>query len=206
MKVILRKDVKNVGKVGDLVNVAKGYARNFLFPRSLAQEACESKIKEWDHLQRVAEVRRKKMQGERADLGQKLGAVVIEFEEAARGDKLFGSVTSKNISDKLDAQGFNIGHKDIQLGAPLKTTGEHPVTIFLDKDIEPATIKVVIKAAALTAEEQKQLEDHAKAAAAEKAAAQKAAKAEQETSSEDTGEEVPETEEASSEEETSEES
>ena len=65
MKVILSKDVKDVGKVGDLVNVSEGFARNFLFPRKLAAEATEKRVKEWEHLKRVADAKKKKAVAER---------------------------------------------------------------------------------------------------------------------------------------------
>ncbi|HVK62352.1 MAG TPA: 50S ribosomal protein L9, partial [Bdellovibrionales bacterium] len=72
MKVLLQKDVKNLGKTGDLVNVSTGYARNFLFPRRMALEATEGRVKEFNHLKSVADAKKKKAVGERMELIKKL--------------------------------------------------------------------------------------------------------------------------------------
>ena len=93
MKVILQKDVKDVGKVGDLVSVSEGFARNFLFPRKMAAEATEKKVKEWEHLKRVAEIKKKKAVAERQELLKKISGISVSFKVAAgETDKIFGSV------------------------------------------------------------------------------------------------------------------
>src|ERR1035438_6245056 len=98
MKIILQKDVKNVGKVGDLVNVATGYARNFLFPRKLAVLAQENNVKEWEHLKKVSEQKKKKAQSERKALLDKLAGVTLTFKlTTGEHDKVFGSVTTTDI-------------------------------------------------------------------------------------------------------------
>src|SRR5574338_239193 len=103
MKVILQKDVKNVGKVGDLVTVKDGYARNFLFPRKLAQTATEKSLKAWDHLKKVAESKKKKARKEREEVAGKLNGQTLTFKRAAgESDKLFGSVTPADISAALE--------------------------------------------------------------------------------------------------------
>ena len=79
MKIILQKDVKDLGKVGDLVNVTAGYARNFLFPRRLGVEATESKEKEWKHLQKVSEIKQKKVISERKELAEKIECSGSQF-------------------------------------------------------------------------------------------------------------------------------
>ncbi|MCB0411095.1 MAG: 50S ribosomal protein L9 [Bdellovibrionales bacterium] len=144
MKVILQKDVKDLGRVGDLVNVANGYARNFLFPRRLAVEATEKKQKEWDHLKKVAEVKKKKALSERKELVQKLEGITVKFEkEAGESEKIFGSVTSKDISDQLETQGHSIDKRDIYL-EPIKMLGQHEARIKLGEGNE-ATITVIVE-------------------------------------------------------------
>ena len=87
MKVILQEDVKDLGKVGDLVNVSNGYARNFLFPRRLATEATEKRVAEWKHLQQVAEIRKKKAQTKRKELLEKVSGLTLTFKVEA-GERL----------------------------------------------------------------------------------------------------------------------
>src|SRR5688572_7482436 len=117
MKVILQKDVKDLGKVGDLVNVSNGYARNFLFPRQLAVGATENKETEWTHLKKVAEIKKKKAVSGRQEIINKLQGLTLNFklEAAADSEKLFGSVTTMDISKQLDDQGFQIDRRDIHL-------------------------------------------------------------------------------------------
>src|SRR4051812_20517285 len=99
MKVILQQDVKDLGKVGELVTVKQGYARNFLFPRKLAVVATESNEVEWAHLTKMAEAKKKKAMGARKEVISKLQGLTLTFklETAAESEKLFGSVTSHDI-------------------------------------------------------------------------------------------------------------
>lgn len=132
MKVILQKDVKNLGKVGDAVNVANGYARNFLFPRKLAVEATEKKIKEWEHLQKVAEVKRKKAQADRKELVNKLSGVTVNFKRSAgETDKLFGSITNLDISEELSNLGYEVDKRDIHIEDAIRELGQHKAIIKL---------------------------------------------------------------------------
>ena len=112
MKVILQSDVRDLGKAGDMVHVKAGFARNFLFPRKLALEATEGKVKEFEHLQRLAEAKRRKAVAARKELVSKLQGLTVAFQATAgETDKLFGSITTKDISDKLDSLGFSIDKK-----------------------------------------------------------------------------------------------
>lgn len=132
MKVILQKDVKNLGKVGDLINVSSGYARNYLFPRRMAMEATEKRVKEFGHLQKVAEVKRKKAVAERQALVAKLQGVTIVFKVAAgETDKLFGAVTNNDISNELEKLGHSIDRRDIHLEEPIKILGQHKAIVKL---------------------------------------------------------------------------
>jgi large subunit ribosomal protein L9 len=137
MKVILNKDVKNLGKVGDLVNVSNGYARNYLFPRSLALVATEKRVKEFAHLQKVAETKKKKAIAERQDLAKKLSGVTVTFKASAgETDKLFGAVTNNDISNELEKLKFSIDRRDIHLDEPIKMLGQHKATVKLGDGIE----------------------------------------------------------------------
>lgn len=137
MKVILNKDVKDLGKVGDIVNVSKGHARNFLFPRNWASEATEKKEKEWSHLKRVAEVQKKKSQDEQKTLLEQIKKITISVKMAAREDgNLFGSVTAIDLSKELEKQNIRLDQKDILLEKGLKSVGEHKVAVKLGPAIE----------------------------------------------------------------------
>lgn len=136
MKVILKKDVKDLGKVGDLVNVKSGFARNFLFPRQLADEATEKREEEMKHLKKVAEARKKKAVEERKALIKELSGVSIELKRAAGGtDKLFGAVTNVDVSAELAKKGYSIDRRDIDM-EPIKMLGQHKATIRLGEGIE----------------------------------------------------------------------
>lgn len=147
MKVILQKDVKDVGKVGDLVNVSEGFARNFLFPRKLASEATEKRVKEYEHLKRVAETKKKKVVAERQDLLNKINGSAVKFKmSAGETDKIFGSVTTTDISKELEKLGFSIDRRDIHLDDQIKVLGNHKATVKLGEGLE-ATIQIAVERA-----------------------------------------------------------
>lgn len=147
MKVILSKDVKDVGKVGDLVNVAPGFARNFLFPRKLASEATEKRITEWEHLKRVAEAKKKKAVAERQAILAKINGVSVNFKvTAGDSDKLFGSITTTDISRRLEEQGFSVDRRDIHIEEQIKVLGNHKATIRMGEGQE-ANIQIVVERA-----------------------------------------------------------
>ncbi len=144
MKVILEKDVKNLGRVGDLVNVKDGYARNFLFPRLLAIEATESRVKEFNHLKMVAEAKKKKAVAERQELAQKISGVTVVFKmTAGDGDKIFGSITSLDVSNMLEKHGFSVDRRDIHI-EPIRMLGQHKATVKLGEGAE-ATLQVLVE-------------------------------------------------------------
>jgi large subunit ribosomal protein L9 len=146
MKVILQKDVKDLGKVGDLVNVSHGYARNYLFPRQLATTATEEKETEWKHLQKVADIKKKKAMAGRQELITKLQGQTLNFklEAAADSEKLFGSVTTMDISKQLSASGFEIDRRDIHLEEPIRLLGQHKAHVRMGEGLE-AEITVVVE-------------------------------------------------------------
>jgi large subunit ribosomal protein L9 len=131
MKVVLQTDVKNVGKAGDVVSVKDGYARNFLFPRRLAVEATENRVKAWQHIQRVAESKRKKAQSERKGLVDKINGLTLVFQRVAgESDKIFGTVTPYDISKALEEKGFSVDRRDVECEG-IKLLGQHKATVDL---------------------------------------------------------------------------
>jgi large subunit ribosomal protein L9 len=146
MEVILREDVDKVGARGALVKVADGFARNFLLPKRLAVAATASNKKIVEQ-EREAHVRREaKAEGEAKDLAALMANVVLTFHHrVGENDQLFGSVTAKDIADSLEAQKFHIERRKVQLEEPIRTLGEHAVTLRLHRDVS-VPIKVIVVA------------------------------------------------------------
>lgn len=146
MKVILKQDVENVGRKGDVVNVAPGYGRNYLLPRNLALEVTASNLKMIE-IERAA--LKKKAEQERASFQetiQKLNQVTLSFtRKTTEKDHIFGSVTAADIKEALDAQGFAVDKKRIVLPEPIKQLGSHKVTIKVYHD-DKAEIQVDVVA------------------------------------------------------------
>lgn len=137
MKVLLQQDVKNLGKVGELVNVKTGFARNYLFPRLLAVEATEKRVKEFAHLKLVAEAKKKKATAERQEVVKKLSGVSLTFKmPAGETDKLFGSVTNTDVSNELEKHGYSIDRRDIHLEDSIKVLGSHKAIVRLGEGLE----------------------------------------------------------------------
>lgn len=147
MKVILQKDVKDVGKIGELVNVSQGFARNFLFPRKLAVEATEKRVNEWNHLKKVAEAKKKKAHIEREEVLKKLNGITVTFKVAAGdNDKLFGTVTSNDISNELEKLGFSVDKRDIHMQDHIKKLGQYKADIKLGESLH-ASVQVSVERA-----------------------------------------------------------
>lgn len=145
MKVILSQDVPSVGKVGDLVKVADGYARNFLLPRKMALIATEGREKEFKHLQGVAEAKKKKAIGAAKQVAEKLAALTVTIKsQAGENDKLFGSVTNADIAAQLVKAGFAIEKRDIHISEPIKVLGQHRVQVKIASGVE-TEIKVNVE-------------------------------------------------------------
>ena len=148
MKVILQSDVKDLGKVGELVNVTNGYARNFLFPRKLAVVATEARESEWNHLKKVADIKKKKALTGRKEVVSRLQGLTLTFqlEASAETEKLFGSVTNSDISKKLETSGFQIDRRDIILEEAIRQLGQHKAKVKLGEGLEAELTIVVEKA------------------------------------------------------------
>ncbi|MEO7082744.1 MAG: 50S ribosomal protein L9 [Gemmatimonadaceae bacterium] len=146
MEIILRQGVENLGKPGDVVKVKSGYARNYLLPHGLAYEATPGNLKriqqERDRLDAAENERR----AAASTIAERLEQVSLTFS-ARVGDegKLFGSVTSTDIATQLEAQGFHIEKRQIDLHEPIKALGVYRVPIRLHADVKPEVRVWVIK-------------------------------------------------------------
>ena len=136
MEVILREDVDKLGARGEMVKVAPGYARNFLLPRRLAVAATESNKKIVEQ-ERQAHLRRDaKEVADATDLGKMMANLSVTIsQKAGENEQLFGSVTTKDIADLLEKQGYTIDRRKIILAEPIKTLGEFKVPLRLHRDV-----------------------------------------------------------------------
>lgn len=142
MLVILRENVSNLGRIGDVVKVSDGYARNFLLPRNMVVAADEKNIAVIEHHKRALEKKRMEHKSAAEELAKKLTDYSCTLaRKVGEQDKLFGSVTTGDIADSLKAAGFSVDKGSIQLALPIKTLGVHPVVVRLDADVT-ATVKV----------------------------------------------------------------
>lgn len=147
MKVILKEDIKGVGKLGEIINVAEGYGRNFLIPRKKAVEATPENVKVMEREKKKLEALLKESIHEAEELQKKVneGSVTIA-RQVGEGEKMFGSVTSADIAEMLEKEGINIDKKQIHLDKPIKELGLFHVPVKIHQDVT-ADLKVwVVKA------------------------------------------------------------
>ena len=146
MKIILLQTYENLGKVGEIVNVKPGFARNYLIPNKIASLATAQNIKALEVFLKAQETKEAKNRVNLEALSKKLNSLTLKFEvQVGEDEKLFGSVTSQMISDELDKKGYSIDKKEIILEESLKEIGNHFVHIHLDENLKPK-IKVKITA------------------------------------------------------------
>jgi large subunit ribosomal protein L9 len=136
MKVIFLADVKGQGKKGEVKNVSEGYARNYLFPRKLAEEANEANLQKL----RAEQEAEKRRAAEELRAAQELAAKLSDLKvtvrtQAGEGGRLFGAVTSKHIAEALTKLGYNIDKRKIQLDDPIKSLGGHKVQVKLHPEV-----------------------------------------------------------------------
>ena len=147
IEVILREDVKDLGRAGALVKVKPGYARNFLLPRGLAYEATAGNKKRIEGEQKARATRATQDRSEAEALAGKLGGVSIRLKaKAGEGDKLFGSITTQDLAQALADQGFPVDKRKIELDHPIKQLGAHTVSIRLHPDVH-AEVRVTVEPA-----------------------------------------------------------
>lgn len=145
MQIILQEDVDKLGNRGQVVDVADGYARNYLLPRKLALTATPSNLKQLGRM-RATFAKREATETESAQqLAEVLAGVSVTLSrKAGENDQLFGSVTASDISDALAAQSVTIDKKKIQLDTPIKLVGEYQVPVKIFREVG-ATIKVTVQ-------------------------------------------------------------
>lgn len=146
MKVILKQNVESLGKAGDLVKVADGYARNFLVPKGLAAEANSRNFKAFEHEKSRILLQAEKVQKQAEETAARLSKVICTIaRRVGEQEKLFGSVGAKDIEEALVAQGVEVDKKSVILDEPIKALGEFPVRIKVSAGVT-AEIKVVVVA------------------------------------------------------------
>ena len=146
MEVILREDIKTLGKAGEMVRVKPGYARNYLLPHGLAYEATEGNKK---RIAAETKARSVRLQSERAGADREaatLSGVQLRLAgKAGEEGKLFGSITAQDIAEELGRQGHTVDRRRIELEHPIKTLGEHTVSVRLHPDVH-AEVRVSVVA------------------------------------------------------------
>jgi len=144
MKVILQKDIPNLGEAGDIKEVANGYARNFLLPKNLVVMANDSSKKAIEHQNKMILIKKEKRKKQSEKLLEAISGIELSFAvQVGEEDKLFGSVTTIDIAKQLKEKGFEIDKKKIHLASPIKELGAFDVPIKLDEGIT-ATVKVTV--------------------------------------------------------------
>ncbi|MBN2032635.1 MAG: 50S ribosomal protein L9 [Deltaproteobacteria bacterium] len=146
MKVILMQDTDSLGLAGEIVEVARGYARNYLIPTKVALEATQNNIKRTEAQRKTIEVKRIKLKEDALKIKERLADVVVTIaQKAGEEEKLYGSVTSMDIAEQLEKQGVTIDRRKIHLDKPIKSLGEFSVPVKLHPQVS-APIKVIVVA------------------------------------------------------------
>jgi len=146
VKVILREDVPKLGKTGDIVVIADGYGRNFLLPRGLAVQASTKNVKVLEHQKKLIQARQAKRKLESQDLAKRLASVSCTIaRKAGEEDKLYGSVSARDIADALQEAGVVVDRKRIVLEEPIKQLGEFSIPVQLHPDVTAAVKVQVVK-------------------------------------------------------------
>lgn len=146
MKVVLLKDVKDIGKKGDVINAKEGYARNFLLPKGYAAEATSGRLKEAEERNRGKEIRAEEVLAEARRVKESIEKEQIVMKsKSGAGSKLFGSITIKEIAQVLKSKGYDIDRKKMKLkGGKINMLGRFPVEIKLHPKVKAEiTIEVV---------------------------------------------------------------
>jgi large subunit ribosomal protein L9 len=145
MQVILKQDVEKIGRRGDVVEVSRGYVRNFLVPRGLAEVATPAKMEEVSRQMAEAEERDRRIAERAGEIAETLNKSVITIEaRTGEDERLFGSVTAANIASAIEkARSVRLDRRRIKLDEPIKSLGTHQVPVQIHGDIE-ASVKVIV--------------------------------------------------------------
>ncbi|SNB48057.1 50S ribosomal protein L9 [Geobacter sp. DSM 9736] len=147
MKVILKENIDTLGRIGDIVKVAPGYARNYLLPKGFAAEANLKNTKALEHAKRQMEYKKNKVLEQARLIAAKVeGANLVLSHAAGEEGKLFGSVTNMELAEKLQALGIDIDRKKITLAEPIKQVGEYSVPVKVHPEVT-AALKVTVSKA-----------------------------------------------------------
>ena len=145
MQVILKQDIEKIGERGDIVDVSRGYVRNFLVPRGLAEVATPSKMEEARRQMLEAEERNRRMAERATEIAETLNKSVITIEaRTGEDERLFGSVTAANIASAIEkARDIRVDRRRVKLEEPIRSLGTHQVPIQVHEDVE-ASVKVIV--------------------------------------------------------------
>lgn len=144
MKIILQEDVHNLGRMGDVVTVAEGYARNFLIPKKLAVEANMKNINALEHEKRKVEEKAKKIRTTAQTLSEKISSLSLTMTaKAGEEERLFGAVTTMDIAEALKKEGYEIDKKKILLDEPIKRLGTFAVSVKIHPEVT-TTLNVTV--------------------------------------------------------------
>lgn len=159
MRIILRENVPNVGKIGDIVRVADGFGRNYLLPRNLASLANERNVKQFEHLKRIADARLARARVKALEVADRLrGQRIVVRKHAGDDGRLFGSVTPREVVDLLAERDFVIDRRDLSLREPVKALGSFELSVRLHADVS-APITLIVEAHEAEPEPTKAIDD-----------------------------------------------
>jgi len=136
MRIILREEVQNLGKGGDVVSVKPGYGRNFLIPQGLAVLATERNVRLVEHHKKVIAARNAKLQKDAQAVADKLSSLSVRIErQTGEGGKLYGSISTRDVEEAVRALGVTIDRKKLVIENPIKSTGEYTVELKLGQGV-----------------------------------------------------------------------
>lgn len=147
MRLILREEIDHLGRRGDIVNVARGYARNYLLPKRLAMEVTNDNLRLIEKEKKIYEAKLAKEKVEAETLAASFSSVKLTFERKVHGegDELYGSVSPSDIAEALERQGLSVEKRKIALDHPVKNLGEYTVSIKLHPDVTASFPVTVVK-------------------------------------------------------------
>lgn len=146
IRLILREEIDNLGKRGQIVNVSRGFARNYLLPQRLAMEVSDNNLRLIEKEKKVYEVKLAKEKEEAEVIAGSLSAVKLTFRRKVHGEgqDLYGSVALADLAEALEAKGFRLEKRKILLHEPLKTLGEFPISVKLHPEVT-VSFQVVVE-------------------------------------------------------------
>ena len=139
MKVVLQRPVEKLGVPGDVVDVADGYARNYLVPRGIAVKATRGMVKHQESLRRAHQIRVAKGKSDAESVASRLTTTPLQISARAGDEgKLFGSITAEALAEEIDRQtGISVDRRDVRLSEPIRSVGVHEVRVRLYPEVEP---------------------------------------------------------------------